>query len=88
MLQTISGAEFVADNEINRYKAGTDTGGLKVDENGSFEIPIQHTKPESKFASNWLPAPKGNFYVILRMYQPNDAILSGEYVLPQLEQIK
>ncbi|MEA3469576.1 MAG: DUF1214 domain-containing protein [Thermodesulfobacteriota bacterium] len=80
--------KMLVKNEIERYKVGTDTEGLHILENGSFELPIQHSRPEGEFAANWLPAPQGNFYVILRMYQPNDAILSGEYVLPQLEQVK
>jgi len=80
--------KMLVENEIDRYKVGTDTKGFVVSDNGSFEIPIQQKKPDGEYASNWLPAPKGNFYVILRLYQPNDDILSGKYVLPQLERIK
>lgn len=79
--------KMLVKNEINRYKVGTDTEGLFVSKDGSFEVPIQSSKPTGEFSANWLPAPTGGFYVILRMYQPNDAILSGEYVLPQLDRI-
>jgi len=37
---------------------------------------------------NWLPAPKGDFYVILRLYQPTAAILDGTYQLPQMTRAK
>ncbi len=80
--------KMLVENEIHRYKIGTDTVGVKIKENGEFEVPIQHDKPEGEFAANWLPAPQSNFYVILRMYQPNGAILSGKYVLPELERVK
>lgn len=75
-------------NELGRYKVGGDTIGLKLRDDGSFEVPIQTTRPEGEFAPNWLPAPQGGFYVILRLYMPSDAILSGDYQLPQMERIK
>ncbi|WP_028863286.1 DUF1254 domain-containing protein [Psychromonas aquimarina] len=72
-------------NDLKRYKVGSDTIGLKIKENGSFEIPISHLQPEGEFSDNWLPAPSEDFYIILRMYSPNDAILEGRYILPQVE---
>ena len=80
--------KMLVENPVNRYKVGSDTPGLKIRKDGSFDIPIQHNKPEGEFSDNWLPASKGDFYVILRLYQPSDAILSGEYVLPQLDRVK
>lgn len=74
-------------NEINRYKVGSDTPGLKVAADGSITIPIQATKPEGEAAANWLPAPKGRFYVILRLYQPSQVILDNEWQLPQLNRV-
>jgi hypothetical protein len=80
--------KMLVKNELNRYKLGGDTKGLKVLADGSFEVPIQNSKPTGEFAANWLPAPKGGFYTLLRLYIPSDAILSGEYQLPQLELVK
>jgi hypothetical protein len=37
--------------------------------------------------SNWLPAPAGRFRPILRMYQPQKAILDGTYVLPPVRKV-
>ena len=37
---------------------------------------------------NWLPAPTADFYVMLRLYQPNDAILDGSWQLPQVTRQK
>ncbi len=32
--------------------------------------------------SNWLPAPAGDFYLVLRMYEPKKAALDGTYRVP------
>ncbi len=74
-------------NEIDRFKVGSDTQGLMVAADGSITIPIQTTKPEGEAAANWLPAPEGDFYVILRLYQPSPAILDDEWQLPQLVRV-
>ncbi|BCP52794.1 hypothetical protein K32_14110 [Kaistia sp. 32K] len=74
-------------NPIARYKVGTDTQGLVKAADGSITIPVQADKPDGDAAANWLPAPKGNFYVILRLYQPSDEILNGSYPLPQMRKV-
>jgi hypothetical protein len=80
--------KMLVDNPIARYKLGSDTQGLKVRADGSFEVPLQAEKPDGEFAANWLPAPKGPFYMILRLYQPKGEVLEGNYELPQVEAIE
>ena len=80
--------KMLVENEIKRYKVGSDTPGLKTRADGSFEIPISHAKPTGEFAANWLPAPDGAFYLILRIYQPKDSVMSGEWKLPKVEPVK
>lgn len=75
--------KMLVENPIQRYKVGTDTQGLKKGSEGSVTIAIQNEQP-SDDSVNWLPAPKGDFYMILRMYQPTDAALSGTWQLPQV----
>lgn len=77
-----AGDKMLVPNELARYKIGSDTAGLKKNANGSFTLQVQHAAPADK--ANWLPAPDGDFYVILRMYQPNDDILSGKWKIPQV----
>lgn len=79
--------KMLIENPIQRYKLGTDTKGLKVNADGSFDVPLQSTKPDGEFAANWLPAPSGPFYMILRLYQPKDEVLSGKYDLPQVDPV-
>jgi len=80
--------KMLVPNAIGRFKVGTDTKGLKRASDGSITIPIQADQPQGDDAANWLPAPKGNFYVILRLYQPSEAILSGAYQLPQMRKVQ
>jgi hypothetical protein len=80
--------KMLVENPIRRYKLGTDTQGLQVRVDGSFEVLLQHAKPDGEFAANWLPTPEGPFYMILRLYQPKDEVLSGGYALPQVESVE
>ncbi len=79
--------KMLVENPINRYKVGGDTPGFVIGRDGTFEIPVQHGKPEGEYAPNWLPAPEGDFYLLLRLYQPDETVISGEYALPQLKRI-
>jgi hypothetical protein len=80
--------KMLVENPIQRYKVGTDTAGLKTGADGSITIAVQSEAPDQAANANWLPAPKGDFYVILRLYQPSDEILNGSYQLPQMTQVK
>jgi hypothetical protein len=73
-------------NSINRYSLGDQTTGLKYNSDGSLDFYIQHAAPVGK-ESNWLPAPEGDFYLILRMYQPSLAVLNGTYQIPQVQKV-
>jgi hypothetical protein len=59
--------KMLVENPIQRYKVGTDTQGLKKGPDGSVTIAVQSDQPDQSTDANWLPAPKGDFYVILRM---------------------
>jgi hypothetical protein len=66
------------DNEIDRYNIGDRTPGLMYNEDGSLDILIQHEAPEE--TSNWLPAPADGFYLINRLYNPQEQALNGDWV--------
>jgi len=65
---------FLYPNEIRRHAIGDRTPGLKRAADGSLEIEFGHVRPAD--ASNWLPAPAGRFYLILRMYYPREGVQS------------
>jgi hypothetical protein len=71
---------FVA-NEIQRYSIGDRTAGLRRDADGGLTIALQAEMPSDE-AVNWLPAPAGTFYLVLRAYQPGQSVLDGSFALP------
>ncbi len=73
-------------NPVNHYSLGDQTTGLMYNLDGSLDIYIQHDAPVGK-ESNWLPTPDGNFYMILRMYQPGPNALNGTYQIPQVQKV-
>jgi hypothetical protein len=78
---------YFAANPLGRYAIGDRTQGLRRNEDNSLTLQIQHDRPAEGDA-NWLPAPSGSFYLILRMYHPRQEMLSGEYVLPPVQRVK
>ncbi|HMN81508.1 MAG TPA: DUF1254 domain-containing protein [Burkholderiaceae bacterium] len=74
---------FVA-NPIGRHAIGDRTAGLRYGPDGSLDILVQHEQPADG-PSNWLPAPAGPFYLILRMYYPRDELLSRGYRVPPVQ---
>jgi hypothetical protein len=56
-------------NPIGRYSLGSDDD-LTRSADGSFTIAVQHDDPGPDGRANWLPAPAGPFYLILRNFAP------------------
>jgi len=75
---------YTAPNPINRYTLGGDND-LKKNADGSFTLYLQHASPGPDKEANWLPAPAGPFYLILRNYAPVPAVAEG---LKDLETFK
>ncbi|OLN26948.1 DUF1254 domain-containing protein [Desulfosporosinus metallidurans] len=75
---------FFVENEINRYAFGDRTENIRYNLDGSLDIYIQNERPKGK-ESNWLPAPKDDFNVILRFYIPKPEVSNGEYQIPPLK---
>ncbi|AGI24826.1 DUF1254 domain-containing protein [Pseudomonas sp. MT3] len=60
---------------------------LKYNADGSLTLYFQHESPGKDKEANWLPAPKGDFLPMLRMYWPkvqNPSILDGSWTPPQI----
>ncbi len=77
-------AGFMVSNPINRSGVGS-RSGLTPNADGSTDIYLRRTPPAGH-ESNWLPAPAGNFKLMLRAYLPDRAILDGEYHVPPVIQ--
>ena len=76
---------YLVDNPINRYSIGDRTAGTVLDADGALTITISHERPAGdKEAANWLPSPAGDFRPVMRMYEPDPAILDGDYEFPPI----
>ena len=60
---------FFVENKINRY-AISSWMPLQRNADGSIDVYIQNESPGKDKEANWLPAPKGEFNVTMRMYWP------------------
>lgn len=78
---------YLVANPIDRYSIGDRTPGLVADQNGSITLYLQTTAPGGDLDANWLPTPAGAFRPILRLYEPAEAALSGEWVLPPIRRV-
>ncbi len=76
---------YMVHNPINRSSVGS-RSSLVPNADGSIDIFIQRTAPTGH-DSNWLPAPASNFKLMLRAYQPGQAILDGEYHVPPVMKV-
>lgn len=85
---TMYGPDFyLVPNEINRYAIADYTPGLEYNDDGSLDIYIQKDRPINN-ESNWLPAPEGDFNLVLRMYQPAAKVLNGTYEVPGVKRVQ
>lgn len=66
-----SANNYTVPNAINRYALGSDDKTLKR----SLTIYLQKDSPGPAKEANWLPAPAGQYYLLLRAYAPGEALL-------------
>jgi hypothetical protein len=76
--------KLLAPNAISRYVINsTMLPSMVLAADGSLTIYIQKETPGKNLEPNWLPTPGGPFFLILRCYWPNPAILSGKWAAPE-----
>lgn len=67
-------------NRLDRYAIRSNLP-LVYNQDGSLDILISHEEPNENL-SNWLPAPKGEFMLMMRIYQPKKEALNGQWQIP------
>ena len=78
---------FFFNNPINRYGIGNMAEKLQPDADGGLTIRIQQESPGTGKDANWLPSPAEGFFMVIRMYQPEDAMYQGTYILPPVTKV-
>ena len=63
--------QLLIENPINRYLINSPMlPGMKKNADGSLTLYIQNKSPGADKESNWLPAPNGPIYLVMRLYWP------------------
>ncbi|MDD1519226.1 MULTISPECIES: DUF1254 domain-containing protein [Bradyrhizobium] len=78
---------FFVKNPINRYSISA-RQNLKSNPDGSTDLYIQKDSPGQDKESNWLPAPAGDFVLMMRLYWPSEkkpSILDGSWKIPPVK---
>jgi len=71
-------------NALNKFTVSP-RNNLKPNADGSVTLYFQNETPGADKEANWLPAPKGDFIAMLRMYWPKEndpSILNGTWTPP------
>jgi hypothetical protein len=72
--------QFLIKNPINRYLINSPMlPDMKKNLDGSLTLYLQKDSPGKDKESNWLPAPNGEIYLVMRLYWPKT---EGSSVLP------
>jgi hypothetical protein len=70
-------------NPLNRF-AISGWMPLKYDPDGSLTLYFQNENPGKDKEANWLPAPKGPFNLLMRLYAPRSDVLTGKWIPPSV----
>lgn len=76
--------QLFVENPLDRYALGS-RDDLQLGPDGSLEIVVQHQRPDN--AVNWLPAPDGDFNLMLHLYWPDQAVLEGRWIIPPVRRV-
>jgi hypothetical protein len=65
--------QLLIENPINRYLINSPMlSSLKKNKDGSLSLYIQKDPPAAEKKANWLPAPDGPIYMVMRLYWPKE----------------
>ena len=72
-------------NDLNRYSVGTKNKDLQYNADGSLTIHVAYSKPGGAPATNWIPAPSGEFSLYIRCYWGQEPALDGTWTPPTID---
>jgi hypothetical protein len=79
-------SQLLIKNAIDRYLINTPMlPDMKKNRDGSLTIYIQKDSPGAEKESNWLPAPNGPIYLVMRLYWPKEDATSGAWKPPAVK---
>jgi hypothetical protein len=81
-------ASLLVANPINRYLLNSPMlPQFKRDADGGITFYVQNESPGADKEANWLPAPKGAFFSVMRLYWPKPEALEGKWKQPPMQRV-
>jgi hypothetical protein len=81
-------ASLLVANPINRYLVNSPMLPQFVkDPDGGLTFYVQNESPGKEKEPNWLPAPKGPFFIAMRLYWPKQEALDGTWKQPPMKRM-
>jgi len=72
--------QLFIDNSLDRYLLNSSMmEQFELEADGALVLHIGQAPPDGKGEGNWLPAPAGPFYMVMRLYGPKAEALSGDW---------
>jgi hypothetical protein len=82
-------ASLLVANPLNRYLLNSPMlPQFKRDADGGITLTIQNESPGADNEANWLPAPKGPFFIAMRLYWPKPEALEGTWTQPAMRRVQ
>jgi hypothetical protein len=78
---------FQVENPLNRF-AVSSWMPFKYNADGSLDLYFQNESPGKDKEANWLPAPKGAFNLLMRLYAPRTEVLTGKWNPPPVTRVQ
>ena len=79
-------SQLLIPNPLKRYLINSGMQHRLVQNvDGGFTIYVQKESPGGAKENNWLPAPDGSFYLVLRLYRPKPDAYNGRWQRPALQ---
>lgn len=77
--------QLLVENALGRYLLNSAMADNFVkNTDGSVILYVQSSAPDKALEPNWLPAPAGPFYLVMRLYGPTKDALEGKWLPPKL----
>mgnify|MGYP001812605222 CR=1 FL=1 len=83
-----SKTQLLVENPLDRYLLNSSMQDqFQWQEDGSLVLYIGKEPPGEALESNWLPAPDGPFYMVMRLYGPEEAAMKGDWTPPRAKKL-
>ncbi|MCK4786831.1 MAG: DUF1254 domain-containing protein, partial [Desulfobacteraceae bacterium] len=77
--------QLLIENPLERYLLNSPMmDDFVMNNDGSLTFYIQKDSPGEDLEANWLPAPDGPFYCVMRLYGPEETALNGAWTNPPM----